>query len=62
MANVQTQSPRDRYRVNMSDEHEVRYWTYALGVSRESLQVAVDEVGVKANDVRAYLGQRVTSS
>ena len=62
MVNVQTQSPRDRYRVNMSDEHEVRYWTYALGVSKETLQTAVDEVGVKPNDVRAYLGQRVTSS
>lgn len=55
-------SPRDRYRVNVNDENEVRYWTYALGVSRETLRSAVEEVGVKVNDVRAFLGQRVTSS
>jgi hypothetical protein len=55
-------SPRDRYRVNINDENEVRYWTYALGVSRETLRAAVEEVGVKVNDVRSFLGQRVTSS
>ena len=63
MENAQVvRSPRDRYRINMSEDHEVRYWTYALGVSKETLQAAVDEVGVMASDVRVYLGQRVTSS
>ena len=62
MTQVQTQSPRDRYRINMSDEREVRYWTYALGVSRETLVEAVENVGVKVNDVRVFLGKRVTRS
>lgn len=62
MDQVQTHSPRDRYRVNLDDENEARYWTYALGVSVETLRAAVEEVGVKVNDVRAFLGQRVTSS
>ena len=54
--------PRDRYRINLSDEEDVRYWTYALGVTRESLQEAVDSVGVLVNDVRVFLGKRVTRS
>ena len=62
MDQVQLRSPRDRYRINLNDENEVGYWTYALGVSRETLRTAVEEVGVKVNDVRAFLGQRVTSS
>ena len=39
------------------EEHEVRYWTHALGVSREELEAAVREVGVSANAVRQKLGK-----
>jgi Protein of unknown function (DUF3606) len=55
-------APRDRYRINLGDEGDVRYWMYALGVSHESLQEAVDAVGVLVNDVRVFLGKRVTRS
>ena len=62
MDNVQTRGPKDRYRINMNEDSEVHYWMHVLGVSRETLQAAVDEVGVMTTKVRAYLGQRVTSS
>ncbi|HEX8415767.1 MAG TPA: DUF3606 domain-containing protein [Sphingomicrobium sp.] len=45
----------DRDRIAMSEEHEVRYWTKALGVSKERLQQAVDAVGSSAAKVRQHL-------
>jgi hypothetical protein len=48
---------QDRSRISMSEEHEVRYWTQALGVSREELQRAVDKVGNSADAVRKELGK-----
>ncbi|WP_208278812.1 DUF3606 domain-containing protein [Massilia oculi] len=48
---------QDRTRINMHEEHEVRYWTEALGVTREELQRAVDQVGVSAAAVREHLGR-----
>jgi len=41
----------------MSEEHEVKYWTEALGVSREQLQRTVDKVGNSAAAVRKELGK-----
>jgi hypothetical protein len=35
----------DRSKINMNEEHEVRYWTQRFGVSRDRLQQAVDKVG-----------------
>jgi hypothetical protein len=48
----------DSKRINVNEEHEVRYWTRALGVSREALEEAVRAVGTMADDVRKYLGAR----
>jgi hypothetical protein len=39
----------------MSQEHEVRYWTQALGVSESQLRSAVESVGSSADKVRAFL-------
>ena len=39
----------------MTEPHEVRYWTEALGVSKEKLQAAVDKVGNSAEAVRKEL-------
>jgi hypothetical protein len=49
---------QDRSRISMSEEHEVRYWTKALGVSADTLQRAVDEAGNSADAVREYLAGR----
>jgi uncharacterized protein DUF3606 len=41
----------------MSEEHEVRYWTKHLGITKEELQKAVDKVGNSAAAVRKELGK-----
>jgi len=46
----------DRSKINMHEDHEVKYWTHALGVSRDELQKAVDKVGNSAAAVRKELG------
>ena len=46
----------DRSKINMSEDHEVQYWTKHLGVSREELQRAIDKVGNSAATVRKQLG------
>lgn len=50
--------PADAHRINVNEDHELRYWTKALGVSAERLRAAVEEVGVMADDVRAELRQK----
>lgn len=45
----------DRSKINMHEAWEVKYWSHALGVSREELQHAVDKVGNSAAAVRKEL-------
>jgi hypothetical protein len=47
--------PSDRSRINLTQEHEVRYWTQALGVSEAELSRAVGAVGSSADKVREFL-------
>ena len=47
----------DRSLINMGEEHEVKYWTKHLGVSRDELQLAIDKVGNAAAAVRKQLGK-----
>jgi hypothetical protein len=49
---------QDRSRINISQEHEVRYWTETLGVSQDQLKAAVQAVGNSADKVREHLGKR----
>lgn len=48
--------PADAARINVNEEHELRYWTQALGVTEQKLRAAVAAAGVMAKDVRTYLG------
>ena len=50
-------SAQDRARINVNEDHEVRYWTQALEVSEEKLREAVAAVGVSADAVRQHLGK-----
>ena len=50
--------PQDAARVNVNEEHEVRYWTERFSVSKENLENAVKEVGVMAKDVEEFLKNR----
>jgi hypothetical protein len=45
----------DRARISLGEEHEVRYWTEKLGVSREDLERAVKAVGNSPDRVREHL-------
>lgn len=52
--------PQDAQRVNVNQEHELRYWTDKFGVSAERLKSAVERVGPMAEDVAAELGPKKT--
>ncbi len=45
----------DRSRINLQQDHEVRYWTKELGVTEEELRKAVQQVGASADKVREQL-------
>lgn len=53
--NLTKRDQRDRSKINMHEDFEVKYWTKALGVSRDELQKAFDKVGISAAAVRKEL-------
>lgn len=55
--NLQSAGPQDRSRINIHEEWEVRYWTEALGVTKEKLTELVKEVGTSASAVRQRLSK-----
>jgi len=55
---LKKRGPQDRSRINVHEEHEVRYWTQELGVSREQLEAAVKAAGVSAQTVREHLKKK----
>jgi hypothetical protein len=44
-------SGQDRSRININQEHEVRYWSQKLGISADELKEVVQEVGPMADAV-----------
>lgn len=50
--------PRDRSRINLEQDYEVRDWTKSLGVTEAELSAAVKAVGNSAEKVREYLNKR----
>jgi hypothetical protein len=57
MDDLKNKGQQDRSKINMHEDHEVKYWTRQLGVTKEQLQNAVDKVGNGAAAVRKQLGQ-----
>ena len=55
MDNLTRRQQPDRSKINMHEAHEVKYWTHALGVSKETLHRVVDKVGNSAATVRKEL-------
>jgi hypothetical protein len=47
----------DRSRINLGEDHEVAYWTQALGVSEEALRAAVRTAGSSVEAVRSHLAR-----
>ncbi|WP_395407406.1 DUF3606 domain-containing protein [Pseudoduganella sp. UC29_106] len=59
MANdLSKRGPRDRSRININEEREMRYWTEELGITRDRLLLLVKQVGISAERVRAQLEKR----
>jgi 3-oxoacyl-[acyl-carrier-protein] synthase III len=56
MDNLTKKDQPDRSKINMHEDYEVKYWTKALGVSKDELQRTVDKVGNSAASVRKQLG------
>jgi hypothetical protein len=48
---------RDRDRVNVNEDYELRYWSEKWGVSAEELRRAVAKVGPMKGDVARELGK-----
>jgi hypothetical protein len=48
---------RDRSRVNVHEDYEVRYWTHKWGVTKEQLVQAVQKAGVSAQAVARELAK-----
>jgi hypothetical protein len=46
----------DRSKINLHEPYEIKYWSHALGVSKDELTKAVDKVGNLAAMVRKELG------
>ena len=53
--NLKERAPQDASRISLTEEWEVKYWTKALGVSREELEKAVRQHGHSADAVRKAL-------
>jgi hypothetical protein len=58
MSDDKKSTGRDRKRISLDEEYEVRDWTRSLGVTKEELAEAVAKVGNSADRVREYLANR----
>jgi len=51
-------SPSDRSRINIHEDHEVRYWSTKFDCTSEQLVEAVGSAGVMADKVELYLAAK----
>ena len=54
---LSNRGPQDRARIDVNEDHEVRYWTAAYDVTEAELRLAVAAVGTSSEAVREYLGR-----
>ena len=54
---LQNRGAGDRTRINLEQDHEVRYWTRQLHCSETELRAAVGKVGNSAASVERLLHQ-----
>lgn len=53
---LSNRGPQDAARINVNEQHELRYWTRTFGVTEARLRSAVAAAGTSADAVRKYLG------
>jgi hypothetical protein len=56
--NLKKTGPEDDTRVNVNQEHEVRYWCTKYGCTEAELREAVKAVGTSAAAVGEYLKKK----
>lgn len=54
---LKNRGPQDRSRINVNEDHELRYWSKELAVSEDQLRAAVKAVGVSVEAVKKHLGK-----
>jgi hypothetical protein len=52
---LKNRGAQDRARISLTEDHEVAYWTKALGVTETRLREVVGKVGNSAEKVREEL-------
>lgn len=57
MDNPKLRGSPDNDLISLSQPHEVRYWTTALGVTEAQLRQAIAQVGNSVKKVKAYFGK-----
>jgi len=58
MDNLKDRGPRDRSRISLTEDWEVKYWSKNLAVSTKELKEAVNKAGHSVNEVREYLRKK----
>jgi hypothetical protein len=58
MSNLTKRASPDRSKIDVEDENQVKYWTKALGISKDDIFEAIDKVGNAAATVRKELQRR----
>jgi hypothetical protein len=53
--NTTLRGPRDRSRIDVNEDYELRYWSEKFGCSHDELKKAVAQVGDRAEEVENYL-------
>lgn len=59
---LKNRGPQDRSRINVNEDHELRYWSKELGVSESRLKEAVKAAGVSVQAVKEHLGKAGATS
>ena len=59
---LSTRHGRDRERINVNQDHELRHWSQKLGVTPDKLKEAVQAVGDDAEKVQQHLRKSVSDS
>lgn len=49
--------PLDAFKINVLEDHELRYWSKTLNVTPDELIEAINIVGPQASRVRQYLNR-----
>lgn len=57
----ENRGPRDRSRISLTEDYEVRYWTDKLGVSKDRLEEIVRRVGSTVAAVEEALRKQAPS-